>query len=807
MSTLLHDLRYGLRMLAKNPGFTTVAVLTLALGIGANTAIFSVLNGTLLRPLPYPRPNEIVQVNLAWKDGELNDTLTGPEFEFYRDHSGAFEAVAGFRGGGEVAIKRGNTTEWIRSLRVTDGFFQVLGVRPAIGRGILRDETRPGGTQVAILSDSLWRKVFGADPAVVGRQLEMDDAVYTVAGVMAPGFTFVEQPADVFIPLQLGRGIEDTGMNTRVTARLKPGTSFAQAQANIDVVFEQFRRQGSAQSGQGGIQLESYQNWLAGDLRTSLLVLFGAVGFLLLIACANVASLIMARTSSRQREISIRLALGAERWQMLQQFLSESLLIALIGGAAGLLAASWALKGLVSSIPWDIPSTAHVELDGRVLGFTLLLAAATSLVFGFTSYRQTSKLDLNASLKEGGTRGTSSTARNRMRSALVVGEAALSLMLLVGAGLLIETLYHLHQQNLGFDPRHVYTMATPFAPVAKLTAPQIWNFEQEVLRRIKGAPGVASAAVISNLPLTGPNNLPTEHEGHPEHSIGGMEQRAVSPQYFQTMRVPILQGRNFQETDTASSTPVAIVSETVARAWWKGGSPIGDRIVVGEYGGRQYPEILEAPREVVGVVADVKNLAIDEAQPTTVYVPASQLSRPPGSTAWVVRANGNPALSAALRGAVAAVNPDQRVLNVQSMSDIVARFVARPTFNALLMGIFATLALVLTSVGIYGVLSFHVARRTQEIGIRIALGARRANVLRMVVAEGVVLVTIGIGIGLAGALALSRFLSSLLSGVRATDISTYAAVSGVLLAVALLASYIPARRATKVDPMVALRYE
>jgi len=807
MSTLLHDLRYGLRMLAKNPGFTTVAVLTLALGIGANTAIFSVLNGTLLRPLPYPRPNEIVQVNLAWKDGELNDTLTGPEFEFYRDHSGAFEAVAGFRGGGEVAIKRGNTTEWIRSLRVTDGFFQVLGVRPAIGRGILRDETRPGGTQVAILSDSLWRKVFGADPAVVGRQLEMDDAVYTVAGVMAPGFTFVEQPADVFIPLQLGRGIEDTGMNTRVTARLKPGTSFAQAQANIDVVFEQFRRQGSAQSGQGGIQLESYQNWLAGDLRTSLLVLFGAVGFLLLIACANVASLIMARTSSRQREISIRLALGAERWQMLQQFLSESLLIALIGGAAGLLAASWALKGLVSSIPWDIPSTAHVELDGRVLGFTLLLAAATSLVFGFTSYRQTSKLDLNASLKEGGTRGTSSTARNRMRSALVVGEAALSLMLLVGAGLLIETLYHLHQQNLGFDPRHVYTMATPFAPVAKLTAPQIWNFEQEVLRRIKGAPGVASAAVISNLPLTGPNNLPTEHEGHPEHSIGGMEQRAVSPQYFQTMRIPILQGRNFQETDTTLSTPVAIVSETVARAWWKGGSPIGDRIVVGEYGGRQYPEILEAPREVVGVVADVKNLAIDEAQPTTVYVPASQLSRPPGSTAWVVRANGNPALSAALRGAVAAVNPDQRVLNVQSMSDIVARFVARPTFNALLMGIFATLALVLTSVGIYGVLSFHVARRTQEIGIRIALGARRANVLRMVVAEGVVLVTIGIGIGLAGALALSRFLSSLLSGVRATDISTYAAVSGVLLAVALLASYIPARRATKVDPMVALRYE
>jgi predicted permease len=442
-----------------------------------------------------------------------------------------------------------------------------------------------------------------------------------------------------------------------------------------------------------------------------------------------------------------------------------------------------------------------------VLAFTFTLAAGTSVVFGLASYWQSSRLDLNASLKEGGTRARSGTARNRLRSALVVGEAALSLMLLVGAGLLIETLYHLHQQKLGFDPRNVYTMATPFAPADKLTAPQIWIFEQEVLRRIKGVPGVASAAVVNKLPLTGPNNLPTEHEGRPEHSIGGMEYRAVSPQYFQTMHIPILQGRNFQETDTISSTPVAIVSETVARAWWKGESPIGDRIVVGEYGGRQFPEILEAPREVVGVVTDVKNLAVYEAEPTTVYVPASQLSRPLASTAWVVRASGNPDLGAALRGAVAAMNPHQRVVNLQAMSDIVAGSVARPTFNALLMGMFATLAIALTAVGIYGVLSFHVARRTQEIGIRIALGARRANVLRMVVAEGVVLVMAGIGIGLAGALALTRFLSSLLFGVEPRDPLTFAAVSLLLTVVALLAAYIPARRAAKVDPIVALRYE
>jgi len=807
MNTLVQDVRYGTRMLAKNPSFTAVAVLTLALGIGANTAIFSVLNGVLLRPLPYPRSSEIVQINLQWKDGTLNDTLTAPEFQFYRDHGSAFVALAGFRGGGEVSIMRGNTTEWASSLRITDGFFPTLGVRPAIGRGILREETRPGGAQVAILSDSLWRRAFGADPAVIGRQLEMDDITYTVVGAMPSGFTFVEQPADVFIPLQLGRGIEDTGMNTRAIARLRPGTSLAQAQANIDVVFDQFRRQGSAQSGQRGIRLESYQKWLAGDLRTSLLMLFGAVGFLLLIACANVASLIMARTSSRQREISIRLALGADRWQMLRQFLSESLLIALIGGAAGLLAAVWVLKGLVSSIPWNIPSSAHIGLDGSVLAFTLLLAAGSSLVFGFTSYWQACKLDLNATLKEGGGRRASGTPRNRMRGALVVGEAALSLMLLVGAGLLIKSLYYLHQQRLGFDPRNVYTMATPFAPTAKLTAPQIWNFEQEVLRHIKLAPGVVSAAVVNKLPLSGPNNLPTQQEGNPDNSIGGMEYRAISPQYFETMRIPILQGRGFQETDTTLSTPVAIVSETVARAWWNGRSPIGDRIVVGEYKGRQFPEVLEPPREVVGVVPDVKNMAVDEAEPTTVYVPASQLFWPLSSTAWVVRANGSLALGAALREAVAAVNPDQRVLNVEAMSDIVARNVARPAFNALLMGIFAGLALALTSVGIYGVLSFHVARRTHEIGIRLALGAGRARVLQMVVSEGVALVAVGIGIGLAGALALSRFLSSLLSGVRAIDISTYAAVSGVLLAVALLASYVPARRATKVDPLVALRYE
>jgi len=463
----------------------------------------------------------------------------------------------------------------------------------------------------------------------------------------------------------------------------------------------------------------------------------------------------------------------------------------------------------VSSIPWDLPST-YIGLDGRVLAFTSLVALGTSLAFGFTSYWQTSRLDPNAALKEGSTQGGRSTARSRGRSALVIGEVALSLMLLVGAGLLIESLYRLHQQRLGFDPQHIYTMNTPFAPRA--AANQVWIFEQQVLERIKAVPGVTSAAVVTLPPLMGPNNLPTQHEGHPEHghSIGGMEYRAISPQYFQTMHIPIIQGRGFEVSDTPSATPVVIVSETVARAWWKGKNPIGDRLVVGEYEGRQFPEVLEPPREVVGVAGDVKNLELDESDPTTIYVPASQLFRPPNSTAWVVRtgrAGSNLALGEQLRQAVTAVNPDQRVLGMQSMSDVVARAVAHPTFDVLLMGIFAALALTLTSVGIYGVLSFHLARRTQEIGIRIALGAKRGNVLLMVVGQGAFLAAVGIGIGLVGALALGRFLSSLLYGVKPTDPPTFIAVSLILAAVALLASYIPARRATKVDPMVALRYE
>ena len=802
---VLQDLRFAVRSLRKDAVFSAVAVATFALGIGANTAIFSVVNAVLLRPLPYPQSDAIVHMNLAWKNGELNDTLSVPEFEFYRDHSDALKNIAGYRAGSTVAMKRGDSLEYISLARVTDGFFRVLGIPPAIGRGIQRDETRIGANHVAVLSNSLWRNAFEGSSSVIGHEVEVDGVLYTIVGVMPSSFTFGTDPPDIFVPLQLGRGIADTGMNTQVIARLRPGTTLAQAQANIDLVFKRFRQQGLAQAGQRGIELETYKKWLAGDFRTSVLALFGAVGLLLLIACSNVASLLMARANARQRETSIRMALGAGRSRLLQQFLTESMLIAFFGGVAGILVAGWALKALIATLPWQIPAAAGVGIDAPVLAFTLLLIVATSLIFGFTSYWQVSRLSLNASLKEGTGRPTA--ARSRVRSALVVVEIALSLMLSVGAGLLIQSIYLLHQQKLGFDPRSVYTMITPFARTEKLNATQIWNFDQDVLRRLQAIPGVTSAAAVSTLPLTGPDNLPTQQEGHPEHSIGGMEYRAISSQYFKTMRIPILQGRSFRESDLAFSTPVAVVSEAVARDWWKGKSPIGDRIVVGEFQGKRFPEILEQPREVIGVAQDVKTLAINEAHPTTVYIPAAQIPRGPGSMAWVIRASGNSSLGMAFRSAVKAVKPSQRVLDIGSMPDLVARSMARPTFDASLMSTFAALALGLTSVGIYGLLSLQVVRRTREIGIRMSLGAKRASVLLLVLRQATFLTAVGVAFGIGGAVVFTRFLSSLLSGVRPTNPLTYALVSVLLFLVALVASYVPARRASKIDPLAALRHE
>jgi putative ABC transport system permease protein len=520
-----------------------------------------------------------------------------------------------------------------------------------------------------------------------------------------------------------------------------------------------------------------------------------------------VASLLLARSNARQKEISIRLALGARRGRLLQQFITESLLTALLGGAAALLAANWGLRALTVSIPFILPASATIKLDGNVLAFTLLVTIATSVVFGLTSYWRTSKLDLNSSLKESA-KGSSGAAQSRGGKVLVVAEVALSVTMLIGAGLLIESLYRLRQQDMGFDPRNVYTMTTPYTPAKDAPRAAVWNSQQQILTRIQSLPGVVSAAVINVPPLMGGGNIPAQREGQADKSIGGMEIRRISQDYFKTMRIPILKGRAFTETDNESSAPAVIISETVARRWWPNENPIGDHVVVGMFNGKLLMGTGQ-PREVVGVVADVKGKFIKSDPPATLYMPISQLvsdsAIPP--PAWVIRTEKNTNITAELPKIVAEVNPQQRVMMVLSMQQVIGISVAAPNFDTLLMGVFAALALGLTAVGIYGVLSFTVAQRTHEIGIRMALGATRGNVLRLVIGQGMILAWIGIGIGILAALELTRFLTSLLFNVKPMDIATYAAVAAVLTFVALLASFVPALRATRVDPMTALRNE
>jgi len=748
----------------------------------------------------------MVELKLRMGSGELNSAMAVPQFQFFRDHNTAFQSVAGFRGGGDISLQRDQSTDWITYSQVTDDFFNVIGVSPAIGREFVREETLPGGAASAILTDGLWRKSFGGDPGIIGRQINLGDGSYTVVGVMPPGFTFAEGPVDVFIPLRLGASLSDRGMNTVVIARIKKNENLREAQTNTNVVYEQFHKQDTARQGEQSVELVGYQNSLVGDIKPSLLMLFGAVGLLLLVACANVASLLLARSNARQKEVSIRLALGARWGRLLQQFLTESLLMASLGGTAGFVAANWGLKTLTGSIPFNLPPSVSIKLDGGVLAFTLLVTIATSIVFGLTSVWQTSRLDLNSSLKES-TKGSAGAVRSSGGKVLVVAEVALSVTMLIGAGLLIESLYRLRQQNMGFDPANVYTMSTPYTPPKNSPHEMAWNSQKQILSRIQALPGVVSAAVINVPPLMGGGNLPTQHQGHDEHSIGGMEIRRISRDYFKTMRIPILQGRAFADTDTESSAPAVVISELVARKWWGNENPIGGHVIIGMYKGQLLMGAGQ-PREVVGVVADVKR-SIRRDPPPMVYMPISQLvsdsAIPP--PAWVVRTEKGANITAELRKIVAEVNPQQRVELVLSMQEVIDNSVAAPNFNSLLMGIFAALALGLTAVGIYGVLSFAVSQRTHEIGIRMALGASRGDVLRLVVSQAMILAGIGIGIGILAALGLTRYVAALLFNVKPMNFTTYAAVAVILTFVALLASYVPARRATRVDPMTALRNE
>lgn len=801
---LVRDLVYGLRSMCRNPGFTGVALVTLALGIGANTAIFSLVNGVMLRPLPYPHSDEIVHIGVSEKS-TIQD-LSVPEFQFLRDHATSFASIAGWQGGADTELDEGTTKPWVTTAFVTDGFFRTLGVKLELGHPFGREFTRAGGEHAVVLTDHLWHSAFDADPNIVGRQVVLGKQSFLVVGVLPPGFKF-EQPADVFASLPLGDSLGDQGTNTEVLARLKPGVSLSQAQSEVRLIGAEFLAEASpAQRQNAGIlHLDRYRDYISTDYQTTLLMLLSAVGLLLLIACANISSLLLARASFRQKEISIRLSLGATRGRLLQQFLVEGLLLGASGAVLGLIGAAASLHVFVSAIPAGLPSVDHITLDWRVLLFTMIVAIGSSVVFGLASFFQTRALDPNSALKGG--RGIAGAGRRQslVLNGLVVGEVAFSVMLVLGAGLLIGSLYRLNQIDPGFNPANLTLMHTPFS--AKMSPGDIWSFESQALRRIQAIPGVRSAAVISVAPLHGKNNIPVQREGHPRDSIGGTEFRSISSDYFSTMGIPLLRGRAFQNSDFNSFSRIAIINETLARDWWPDQNPIGDQVVIGEYRGHQYLNIAQPTLQVVGVVGDTKGMLLKRPAPPMIYVPASNGLTQDDSTDWVIRTNTTAGLEISLRKAITGITTNQRITDLEPMTQLLGSSVAETHFEALLMGAFAGLALALTLVGVYGVLSFQIAQRTQEIGIRLALGATRRDVRYLVMGKAARVGAIGVLIGLISAFSLTRFMASLLYEVRPTDPAIFALVAVFVLLVALAAAYIPGRRAAKVDPVVSLRCE
>ncbi len=795
LETISQDLRYGLRALRKTPGFTAMAVLSLALGVGANTAVFTVVHAVLLHPLPFPEPERVVAVG---------QSVTIAEFEFWKENSASFVSAAGHRGVSNRRLVLGPREEWIGAMSVTTDFFRTLGTPLALGREFTAGETRARGPQAIILSDGLWRRAFGGDPGVVGRAVTLDDRSFTIAGVLPARFWF-PTAADAYVPLRPVGSADDNGFNTQMIARLKPGITARQANAEAIALMASFRR---AHPDPNAVKdrvlpVTPYQESLTGNVRDNLLLLLGAVALLLLIACTNLGSLLLARLSARQREIAVRLALGSGRGRLLRQFLLESMLLALAGSAAGVLTAYWSLDGLLALVPFSLPSSAPISLETPVLAFAVAISLGAGMLFSLPAFLAASRVDVQETLKAAG-RGSNSAARQRARSFLVVSEVALSVTLLVSAALLIQTVHRLRQERLGFTPEGLLTFRLPPPQGGYRTGTDPWSFESALIDRLRAVPGVHGVAAADTLPLNGTANFPAQQESNAEHSIGGMEIRRVTPGYFETMGTPILRGRGFTARDTASAPQVVLVNEAVAREWWPNGNPVGDRVLLGKMRNRVLLEVPNPAREVIGVVADVKTQSIQRPARPTIYLAAAQSDWYGNGMSWVVRGGVS---AQQLRQAISEIEPRQKIERLRPMNEILARTTASPRFDAWLLGLFAALALALTAIGVYGLLAFAVARRTNEIGTRMALGASRFRVLSMILRQGLGLIALGLAFGLAGALAVTRSLTTLLFGVRPTDPVSFAAVAVVLVAVGALASYMPARRATRVDPMVALRYE
>jgi putative ABC transport system permease protein len=807
MNKLIQDLRYGIRTLLKRPGFALVAVATLALGIGSSTVIFTVVDAALLRGLPYREPNRLVHLWERTPKQDFNKReMSYPDYQDYQQNT-VFEGLAAYTGGGALLTGLGEP-ERVACPRASANFFSVLGVDPILGRTFQSGEDTPNGPRVAVLTYSYWQRKFGGDQGVVGRGITINGESYQIIGVLPATFQFALRNSDLWIPYQPTQNqLTRRYMHgTNLIARLKPGVTPEQAQSEMNVIAGRIEQQFNDSHAGTTARVVPLQEEVVGTVRPILFVLLAAVAFVLLIACANVASLLLTRSLARQKEVALRAALGASRWRVVRQLLTEALLLSLAGGAVGLFIAYWGVPALVATLPQNqlnaLPFLKSLQINFGILGFSFGLSLLTGIVFGLVPALQSARLDLNEVLKEGGRQSSAGTGQ-RLRSALVVGEIAMAVVLLVGAGLMMKSLLRLLQTNVGFNTENLLTMGIVLSP-AKYTDPnQVTNFYTQLNERVRALPGVAGAGTVDILPLNGGNTTRVYVDGDPIPEPGKeMEAntRVVNEHYFQTIGVPLLAGRFFDDRDQPNGQQVVIVGKTIADRLFAGRDPVGRQF--------RYPSVQAPPVTIVGVVGDVKITGLDEEIRPVVYYPFKQNG---GFNAnLVVRTNTDPtSLANAVRGEVRNLDSDAAILNVNTMEGMIsqtqASFIRR--FPALLIGIFAGVALLLASIGIYGVVSYSVSQQVHYIGIRMALGARPADILRMVLKQGMVLALAGIAIGVVAALALMRLLTTLLYQVKTTDITTFAIVSGTLFAVALLACYLPARRATKVDPLVALRYE
>jgi len=801
MDSIIKDIRYGLRSLLKRPAFTAIALIALALGIGANTAIFSLVNAVILQPLPYQEPDRLVWVYGNVRNGGNRGSVAALDFLDYRSQNKTFEQFAASRSTSlPMNLTGSGEPERLTVCSITGNYFDTFGVRPALGRGFSLENEKTGQDQVTVLSHAFWQTRFGGDPNIVGKTITLDGKAYEVLGVM-PAEVVLPQPAQLWVPLNFESDPEMKMRKARFLrpmGRLKKGVSMTQAQADTNLIAAQLEQQYPDSNLGWSLRLIPLREILVGESRTMLFILFGAVGFVLLIACANVANLLLVRAAARQKEIAMRTALGASRLRIIRQMITESLLLSIVGGALGALLAMAGVKLLVSLSQDNIPRTANVKIDATVLAFTLFISLVTGLLFGLAPALRTMKENLVDALKDGMRGGASdATLKNRTRSLLVVFESAVAVMLLIGAGLLIRSLVALQGVEPGFDPNNVLTLRVDLPRQKYDTPDKTSNFFQQLETRVASLPGVEAVGSTTELPLSGQaNDMPFTVEGRP--SVGSNEAfadfRRVNQNYLSAMRIPLRRGRNFTEQEVRQNAKVIIVSQQLVDTTFPDEDPLGKRLITG----------MNEPYEIIGIVGDIRHRSLQGEPTATMYMPTQE----PARRNLVIRTQGDPrSLASGVRKEVNGLDPDQPIAAIKPMTEWVNMSVAGARYRTILLGLFALLAMILAATGIYGVMSYSVAQRTQEIGVRMALGARPFDVLKLVVRQGMVLALIGVVVGLAGALALTRVMSSLLFGVTVRDPITFGLVAALLMLVAFIACFVPARRATKVDPLVALRYE